>query len=70
MDGLYKLDLSISKSNLADKRIAEPESNIVVAVPFATRQLLALLFQLQPRFTQLDPLYYLYPIMLQILLTK
>ena len=28
---------------------------------FATRQLLALLFQLPPRFTRFDPLYYLYP---------
>jgi hypothetical protein len=37
---------------------------------FATRQLLALLFQLPPRFTRLDPLYYLYPKVLLILFTN
>ncbi len=37
---------------------------------FAARQLLALLFQLPPRFTRFDPLYYLYPILLLILFTN
>ncbi len=36
----------------------------------ATRQLLALLFQLPPRFTRFDPLYYLYPILQLILFTN